>query len=44
MVTIEEIKAKMAKLEQEAEEIKLLKEDYHMAKRFRLLLVKTEFN
>ena len=39
---LQEIRRKLAKLEKEADELKLLKSDYHYAKKFRRMLVKQE--
>jgi len=39
---LQEIRQKLAKLEKEADELKLLKSDYHYAKKFRRMLVKQE--
>ena len=39
---LQEIRKKMAKLEKEADELKLLKSDYHCAKQFRKMIVKQE--
>jgi hypothetical protein len=39
---IQEIRQKLAKLEQEADELKRLKSDYHLAKQFRRMVVKHE--
>lgn len=39
---VREIRRKLAKLEKEADELKLLKSDYHYAKQFRRMLVKQE--
>jgi hypothetical protein len=39
---VREIRRKLAKLEKEADELKLLKSDYHYAKKFRRMLVKQE--
>ena len=39
---VQEIQRKLAKLEKEADELKLLKSDYHYAKQFRRMLVKQE--
>jgi len=37
---VREIQRKLASLEREADELKLLKSDYHYAKKFRRMLVK----
>ena len=39
---LQEIRQKLAKLEKEADELKLLKSDYHYARKFRRMLVKEE--
>jgi hypothetical protein len=39
---VREIQRKLAKLEKEADELKLLKSDYHYAKKFRRMIVKQE--
>ena len=39
---LQDIQQKLAKLEKEADELKLLKSDYHYAKKFRRMLVKQE--
>jgi hypothetical protein len=39
---IQEIRKKLAKLEKEANELKLLKSDYHYAKKFRKMIVKEQ--
>jgi len=39
---LQEIRQKLAKLEKEADELKLLKSDYHYARKFRRMLVKQE--
>jgi hypothetical protein len=39
---VREIRRKLAKLEKEADELKLLKSDYHYAKKFRSMIVKQE--
>ena len=39
---IQDIRRKLAKLEKEADELKLLKSDYHYARKFRRMLVKQE--
>ena len=39
---LQEIRRKLAKLEKEADELKLLKADYHYARKFRRMLVKEE--
>jgi len=39
---LQEIRRKLAKLEKEADELKLLKSDYHCVKQFRRMLVKEE--
>jgi hypothetical protein len=39
---VREIRRKLAKLEKEADELKLLKSDYQYAKKFRRMLVKQE--
>ena len=39
---IHEIRKKLAKLEKEANELKLLKSDYHYAKKFRKMIVKEQ--
>jgi len=39
---LQEIRRKLAKLEKEADELKLLKSDYHYARKFRRMLVKEE--
>jgi len=39
---LQEIRQKLAKLEKEADELKLLKSDYHCVKQFRRMLVKEE--
>ncbi len=39
---LQEIQQKLAKLEKEADELKLLKSDYHYARKFRRMLVKEE--
>ena len=39
---LQDIRQKLAKLEKEADELKLLKSDYHYARKFRRMLVKQE--
>ena len=39
---LQDIQQKLAKLEKEADELKLLKSDYHYARKFRRMLVKEE--
>ena len=39
---LQDIQQKLAKLEKEADELKLLKSDYHYARKFRRMLVKQE--
>jgi len=39
---LQDIRQKLAKLEKEADELKLLKSDYHYARKFRRMLVKEE--
>jgi len=39
---LQEIRRKLANLEKEADELKLLKSDYHCVKQFRRMLVKEE--
>jgi len=39
---LQDIRRKLAKLEKEADELKLLKSDYHYARKFRRMLVKEE--
>ena len=39
---LQDIRKKLANLEKEADELKLLKSDYHYAKQFRRMLVKQE--
>ena len=41
-IKLQEIRKKLAKLEEEADEIKRLKSDYHWAKQFRRMLVRQE--
>ena len=41
---IKEIRRKLAKLEKEADELKILKSDYKYAKKFRGMLVKQEMD
>ena len=39
---LQEIRQKLAKLEKEADELKLLKSDYHYARKFRRMIVKQQ--
>jgi hypothetical protein len=39
---VREIQRKLAKLEKEADELKLLKSDYHYARKFRRMIVKQQ--
>jgi len=39
---LQEIRRKLANLEKEADELKILKSDYHCVKQFRRMLVKEE--
>jgi hypothetical protein len=41
---LQDIRKKLANLEKEADELKLLKSDYHYAKQFRRMLVKQEID
>jgi hypothetical protein len=41
---VREIQRKLAKLEKEANDLKLLKSDYHYAKKFRRMIVKQQMD
>ena len=41
---VQEIRRKLAKLEKEADELKLLKSDYNYAKQFRRMIVKQQMD
>jgi hypothetical protein len=41
---VQELQRKLAKLEKEANDLKLLKSDYHYAKQFRRMIVKQQMD